>query len=221
MSPATGAGPGNYVASRQNGVSFQLLSNNNLLLGQTDDALFRVGTFLSGVNHMPFPVTVYGAKYTSMTVSSNGNIQFGVCCSGGTSAYTNQPLPTSTFSNRTLAVFWDDLYFVPDDMSHFFREGIFTRTSGKAPHRTYLISWQGHAYNNEAYFALAQVKFTEGSQTIRFIYGVSDQQGSFLPSETIGVQGPGGSAAPFTQIAYNPTSPATVQGRQYTFQHVG
>jgi hypothetical protein len=201
-------------------VSFQLLSTNNLLLGSTDDALFRVKTTLSGVNHMPFPVIVYGTKYTSMTISSNGNIQFGVCCSGGTAAFTNQPLPTSTFSKSALAVFWDDLYFTPDDTSHFFKEGIFTKTSGRAPHRTFLISWQGHAYNNEAYFALAQVKFTEGSQTIRFIYGVSDLQGSFSPSETIGVQGPGGSLAPSTQIAYNPTSPATVQGRQYTFQHV-
>jgi hypothetical protein len=198
-----------------------LLSNNNLLLGSTDDALFRIKTTLGGVNHMPFPVKIYNTKYTSMTISSNGNIQFGVCCTGGTTAYSNEALPTNTFLKPTLAVFWDDLYFTPDDTGHFFREGIFTKTSGHAPHRTFLISWQGHSYSSEAYFALAQVLFTEGSQTIKFIYGVSDLQSTFTPSETIGTQGSGGSAAPFTPVAFNPPTPATVQGRQYTFQHVG
>jgi hypothetical protein len=218
--PAQAAGPGTYVVSRQDGVPFPLLTSNNLLLGSTDDALFRLTTHLSGANHMPFPITVYGNKFTTMTVSSNGNVQFGVCCTGGTTAYSNTSLPSSTFGKSTLAVFWDDLYFTPDDTGHFFREGIFTKTSGTAPHRTFVISWQGHAYNSESYFALAQVKFTEGSQTIRYIYGGSDLQAAMLPSETIGLQGPGGLNAHATQVAFNPSSPATAQGRQYTFQHV-
>jgi hypothetical protein len=223
VGPATpaSAATGTYVVSRQDGVAFQLLTTRNLLLGTTDDQLFRVGTFLSGVNHMPFPVRIYGTKFTSMTISSNGNIQLGVCCSGGTAAFTNTSLPTSTFGKAALAVFWDDLFFAPDDPSHFFKEGIFTKTSGVAPHRKYLISWQGHSFSSESYFALAQVLFTEGSQTIRFRYGASDLQGAFNPSETIGVQGPGGSAAPATLVAFNPSPPAVVAGRQYTFQHVG
>lgn len=215
------AATGTYVVSRQDGVTFQLLTTRNLLLGTTDDALFRVSTSLTGVNRMPFPVVVYGSKFTKMTISSNGNIQFGVCCVGGTTAFTNQSLPTATFSKAALAVFWDDLFFAPDDPSHFFKEGIFTKISGVAPHRKYLISWQGHSFGSESYFVLAQVLFTEGSQTIRFRYGVSDLQGAFSPSETIGVQGPGGAVAPATQVAFNPSSPATVAGRQYTFQHVG
>jgi len=221
QAPPASAAVGSYVVSRQNGVTFPLLTTRNLLLGTTDDALFRVTTTLSGVNRMPFPVTVYGVKFTSMTISSNGNIQFGVCCTGGSTAFTNTPLPSGSFSKSTLSVFWDDLFFSPDDASHFFREGIFTKTSGTAPHRTYVISWQGHSFSSESYFVLAQAVFTEGSQTIKFRYGVSDAQGAFTPSETIGVQGIGGAAAPATQVAFNPSTPATAQGRQYTFQHVG
>ncbi len=219
--PASAAAPGSYVVSRQDGRAFQLLNRNNLLLGTTDDALFRVGTFLTGVNHMPFPVTVYGQKFTSMTVSSNGNIQLGVCCSGGSTVFGNDSLPTASFATSALAVFWDDLFFTPDDPSHFFHEGIFAKISGKAPHRQYVISWQGHSYSSESYFALAQVVFTEGSQTLRYVYGASDAQGTFLPSETIGTQGPGGSLATASLVAFNPSSPAVVGGRQYTFQHVG
>lgn len=218
--PAASASQGTYVVSRQDGVTFPLLTTHNLLLGTTDDALFRIATTLSGVNKMPFPVTIYGTKYSKMTISSNGNIQLGVCCAGGTTAFSNQPLPTSTFAKPALAVFWDDLFFSPDDTSHPFREGIFTKTSGTAPHRTFVISWQGHSFNSESYFVLAQAVFKEGSTTFRFRYGASDDQSGFLPSETIGVQGTGGSTAPASQVAFNPPAPgATVAGRQYTFQH--
>jgi hypothetical protein len=212
---------GTYITSRQDGVTFSLLARHNLLLGSADDQLFRVGTTLSGANKMPFPVTIYGTKYSKMTISTNGNIQLGVCCTDGTAAFTNAPLPTSVFPKPALAVFWDDLFFNPDDTNDFFKEGIFTETSGNAPHRTFIISWQGHAFSNESYFVLAQAVFTEGSTTFRFRYGSRDNQSSLAPSETIGVQGTGGSSAVATQVASNPAAPgATVAGRQYTFQHV-
>jgi hypothetical protein len=219
-SPAAAA-QGSYSVTQQDGVGFPLLSTRNLVptTGSTDDVLFRLGTTRTGAAHMPFSVRVYGTLYRQMTVSSNGNIQFGVCCTGGNAEYVNGALPTSTFSKPMLAVFWDDLYFTPSDTSHFFGEGIFTKVSGRSPNRKFIISWQGHAYSDESYFVLAQAVFTEGSQTIKFRYGASDQQGLNNPSETIGTQGTGGVIAPATQVAFNPPFPATALGRQYTFTH--
>jgi hypothetical protein len=219
VAPAALAVQGSYSVTQQDGVAFPLFSSNNLLTTTADDSLLRLGTTMSGAARMPFPVTIYGTSYSKMTVSTNGNVQFGVCCTGGTNEWTNAALPTSTFAHPVLAVFWDDLYFVPGDTSHFYSEGIFTKVSGVAPHRRFTISWQGHSFSSESYAALAQVVFTQGSPTIRFRYGASDLQSSFSPSETIGVQGNGGSIAPATQVAFNPPFAATVQGRQYTFTH--
>jgi hypothetical protein len=216
-----GAAQGHYAVSQQSGVAFPLLTSRNLVTSPTDDGLFRVATFMSGINKMPFNVTVYGTTYSSMTISSNGNIQLGVCCSGGSTVYSNTALPSGAFANRTLSVFWDDLNFNPADTGHFFDEGIFTKITGTAPHRSYIVSWQGHSYNSESYTALAQAVFTEGSQTIKYRYGARDNQAAGVPSETIGLQGQGGTSAPSTQVAFNPPPPGVVvAGRQFTFTHL-
>jgi hypothetical protein len=214
------AAQGSYSVTQQDGIGFPLLSTRNLVTTPTaDDVLYRVGTTMSGAAHMPFSVKAYNTSYSKLTISSNGNVQFGVCCSGGNAVFTNAALPAADFPKPAFAVFWDDLYYVPGDTGHFFREGIFTKVSGSAPHRRFVISWQGHSFNSEAYFVLAQVVFNEGSQTVQFRYGASDLQGTFNPSETIGVQGTGGVAAPSTQVAFNPPFAATSLGRQYTFTH--
>jgi hypothetical protein len=211
--------PGYYTFSTQSGASFTLLSGNNHLIipatGDTDDALFTLSTSASGAFKLPFKLNVYGNPYAQVRVSSNGNMQFGVG-SGGSTAYSNESLPTSDFAGPTLMPFWDDLYMEPSDTSHFFREGIYTLTKGTKPHRTFVISWQGHAYTSESYFALAQAVFTEGSSTIRFRYGAPDNQTGFAPSETIGAQANG----TWTQIAYDPPPPGLVtSGTQFTLIH--
>ena len=215
---ATASIPGYYTITTQNGTTFGLLtgSNHNLISSVTDDTLTTLSTSASGAARLPFRLPAYGSTYSKVEVSSNGNLSFGP--TGGSTAFTNQPLPTTDFSAPTMMPFWDDLYFDPADTSHFFQEGIFTKKSGTAPHRVFTISWQGHAYNNEAYVVLAQVIFHEGSQTVRYRYGAPDNQGSFAPSETIGVQL--GGSTHFRQIAYNPPPPGVVvAGRQFTLTH--
>lgn len=212
--------PGSYTFTTQHGVTFTLLSGNKHLIipatGDTDDALFTLSTSMSGAFKLPFKLNVYGNPYPLVRVSSNGNLQFGVGGSGGSAAFSNDPLPSADFAGPTLMPFWDDLYMVPSDTSHFFREGIYTKTSGIKPHRTFIISWQGHAFSSESYFVLAQAVFKEGSSTIRFRYGAPDNQTGFAPSETIGAQANG----TWTQIAFDPPSPGLVPtGTQFTLVH--
>ena len=218
--PSASAGiPGSYTFTAKSGVTFTLLSGNKHLIipatGTTDDALFTMSTSMPGAFKLPFKLNVYGNPYSHVRVSSNGNMQFGIG-NGGSAAFSNDPLPSADFAGPTLMPFWDDLYMVPSDTSHFFREGIFTQTSGTKPHRTFIISWQGHAYSSESYFILAQVVFKEGSSTIRFRYGAPDNQTGFAPSETIGAQANGTE----TQIAFDPPPPGLVPtGTQFTLIH--
>ena len=216
---ASAAIPGSYTFTTFQGVPYKLLSgSSNLIIpatGATDDALFTLSRARGNQFHLPFRLNVYGTSYGQVRVSSNGNLQFGVG-TGGSAAFTNDPLPSADFSGPTLMPFWDDLFMVPSDTSHVFREGIFTLTSGTAPHRKFYISWQGHAFNNESYLVLAEAIFTEGSSTIRFRYGTDDCQGTFLPSETIGAQRTGN----WTQIVFDPPCSGLVSaGTQFTLVH--
>jgi hypothetical protein len=114
--------------------------------------------------------------------------------------------------------FWDDLYIDPADTSLPFQQGIFTKTTGEAPHRVFTISWQGRKFGNATYAVLAQVIFHERSQNVQYRYGAPDNQGTTAPSETIGIQLSGPSH--FRQIAFDPPPPGAVQaGTQFTLTH--
>jgi hypothetical protein len=222
--PAGAATPGNYTYSQQGGVSFPLYTTGLIIpfSGTTDDTTTLLSTTSAKPFKLPFKLLVYGHSYSSVEVSSNGNLQF-----GGTNdtAFSNNALPDSQFStggaNATLFPFWDDLYFVPSDTSHFFNEGIYTHKSGTAPHRQFVISWQGHAYNNESYFVLAQAVFKEGSSTIKFRYGARDNQTAGAPSETIGAQFISPTiTSDFLQIAFDPPAPGMVApGTEFILTH--
>ncbi len=56
--------------------------------------------------NLPFAFSFYGISYTSLKISSNGNIHFGAA----NASYFNQPLPYSSGPLAMIAPFWDDLY---------------------------------------------------------------------------------------------------------------
>lgn len=210
--------PGFYSITMQSGKTFHLVSgaNHNLINSPTDDALITLSQSASGAAHLPFKLPAYGVRYSTVQVNSNGTLTFG--STGATPAFGNQPLPTTDFTAPTMFPFWDDLFFDPADTSLPYQQGIFTRTTGEAPHRTFTISWQGHAFGNPAYAVLAQVIFHQGSQNVQYRYGARDNQGTSAPSETIGIQL--GGPSHFRQIAFNPPPPGVVQpGTQFTLTH--
>ena len=216
---------GQYSFTTKQGVTFQVLSTGLLTSASdtTDFGLFTISTTSTGAAHLPFPVTVYNAKYTSMVVSADGNIEMGTT---GTEAFTNQVLPTPDFQSAALCVYWDDLWYDPSNTSNGAPQGIYTQVSGTKPHRTFIISFQGTIWpGNTTYQTLAQVVFKEGSLTIRYRYGAPDDQSATLgvngsASETIGTQGPGGRHGHSTTVTVNPGSPGAIQaGEQITFTH--
>ncbi|MFO0830536.1 MAG: proprotein convertase P-domain-containing protein [Phycisphaerales bacterium] len=82
---------------------------------------------------LPFTFTHLGNAYTSVDVSSNGNLQF----SNPSTAYVNAAIPNTGVPNDMLAPLWDDLYPVGAGDIYFLDDST-------ANHRV-VISWQGVA----------------------------------------------------------------------------
>lgn len=209
--PASAVGPGSYTIASTTGAAFVQLSSGNLVSGISDDDLFLLSTTGSGLHRLPFALHLYNQSYTNAVVSSNGNIQPGV--TSGNNVYTNDCLPTNAFSGRpSVLPFWDDLYFDSSDTSHGFTEGVFVRTSGAAPHRKFLVSWQGHLFSDAGSQVMAQVTFTEGSQNLTYVYGRSGGG-----SATVGIQSKQQLSS--TQYTCNAGGTPLVSGQKLTLTH--
>jgi hypothetical protein len=210
---------GHYSFAASGGASFQFLTSGNLVSGTADDVIFHLSTTASGIHRLPFALHLYNQTYTNLAVSTNGNVQPGTTT--GNSTFSNDCLPTSQFGRPLVAPFWDDLFFDSNDTSHGFMEGVFVRTSGTAPHRKFLISWQGHFFSASSSLVLAQVLFTEGSQNVQFVYGLNGsttnpQSGG--SSATIGIQSK--QQLSFTQWSCNQAN-AVFSGLKLTAVHSG
>jgi len=208
--------PGHYSISATGGATFQFFSANNLVSGTADDVIYYLSTTGSGLTRLPFPIRAYNHGYQKMGISTNGNVQLGASPTvPGSTAFTNDCLPTSSFSKTAIMPFWDDLFFDSNDTSHGFMEGVFLKTNGSAPHRTFIVSWQGHRFNDAGGLVLAQAIFREGSQTITFVYGLNGGA-----SATVGVQFANqGSSTQWTCNSGSGTS--VTSGMRLTFLHAG
>jgi len=136
---------------------------------------------------LPFAAGFYGASFSSLNASSNGNLQF----SSSSSAYLNACLPTSGFNNAVLA-FWDDL------LTSGAGAGIFTATVGSAPNRTFVVEYRNIDLFGGGNAGTWEVLFYEGQSRITVNYQTMVNPGS---SATAGIQKDTGSQ--FLQYACN------------------
>jgi hypothetical protein len=179
---ASAAGPGFYALTGGK-AAFQVLSSGNLAPAATEDAAFGLSTTGSGLNRLPFPLHAYNQVYKFAVVGTNGFVELGVTVEDGAAAPQNDcPLPSPQFGHPALMPYWDALFFGGPGAGHSFPDGVFVQTSGAAPHRTLVISWQGASRETGAP-VLAQVVFSEGAQNFSFRYGAPGGL-----SATIGVQ---------------------------------
>lgn len=179
---ASAATPGFYFLGPETPGAFQVLHTGNLVHGRADDALFGLSTSGGGPTRLPFALHLYDRTYRTAVVSSNGTVQLGVTPRQASSSAANDCLPVRTFGPAVLP-YWDDLFFAGGRTVAGAPDGIFLRTSGAAPHRTFLVSWQGQEKSPGTPAVLAQVLFREGSPTITFGYGTFGGA-----SATVGVQ---------------------------------
>jgi hypothetical protein len=146
---------------------------------------------------LPFPVSLYGASFTTANASSNGNLQF----NSNSIDFGNANLPAAGF-NASIFPFWDDMRTDPAGL------GIFSGVTGTAPNRRFNLEWRTSSFSSTTATTNFQVQFTEGSPDFELIYGATASPGAF--SGTIGVQQTGGTRA--TQVvgpAAAPPAPNT------------
>ncbi|MCX8073597.1 MAG: hypothetical protein N3C12_14295, partial [Candidatus Binatia bacterium] len=141
---------------------------------------------------LPFSVTIEGATYNSLVISTNGWIEFGSNTSGSADA-ANECLPTGKHTNPFLAVYWDDMQTVGGAIRY--------GTVGSAPNRTFIVDFQMETApggsNNDVY---VQVQIHELSSLISVRYWTAEYTANGQAA-TIGFQGAGGSSA----VAYSLT----------------
>ena len=182
------------------GIAFSLIGSGQAL-GATGDYAVSLGTssIVPGTvdtgNHcddcvvtvgLPFPYALYETSFTSVHVSSNGNLQFG----SFNSAFANTCLPTASM-DYLISPHWDDLRTDGTGL------GVFTSVSGTAPHRIFNIEWRAFYLGTTTALDF-EVRLHEGTATFDFVYGAVPQQGG---SATTGVQHSTGDH--FTQTSCN------------------
>lgn len=173
LTVTSSAGTGPFPFQLQTGGGDYIVTvGSDGLLGGTNDIGNRGDDVVTTIP-LPFPVTLYDSSFSGVTLSSNGNAQF----SGGSSAFSNECLPTATLSNTILA-HWDDLR---TDGSG---SGIFTRVVGSAPNRTFVIEWRT-IYFSGGGNANFELRLHEGSSAFEIVHARIDQAGA---SATVGVQ---------------------------------
>ncbi|HET9103717.1 MAG TPA: hypothetical protein VFN55_10225 [Solirubrobacteraceae bacterium] len=154
---------------------------------------------------LPFPVTFDGVTHTSAYASTNGNLQFVDDSGSANSDYSNSCLPASDILNM-VAPYWDDL-----DSSTSIDPGlgIYTVTTGSAPHRTFAIEWRTASHNDTTKRFDFEILLHEDSPTISFVYGAMGESGD---SATVGLQGEQNPA--YDLVAGCDTAGAVVPGEQ-------
>jgi hypothetical protein len=169
---------------------------SNLLALTGDDAQLAVT--------LPFPVPLYGALYTSATVTTNGSMAF----AGASATQTNVAIPSTGVPNGALYPMWDDLFV---DAS----AGVYTGVVGTAPNRTFVVEWR----NVRSFFDTAQrLSFTaEISENGSVVYRYKDVAGSSFEagsSATIGLENATGTDA----FQYSLNTPVLTDGMAISFR---
>ncbi len=143
---------------------------------------------------LPFSFTFAGTSYSSVKISSNGNIHFGTA----SNAYNNVPIPRTTNPNALIAALWDDL-------NPSVGGAIYTAVSGTAPNRTFVIEWRNvPRYGAGTNGATFEIQLDETTNQVWLLYQDTDFGNTSYnagASATSGVENAAGSAG--NQYSYN------------------
>lgn len=191
-----GLAGGNYTFGTP-GTGATIPPGGTLVAGSSaDDAVVTVT--------LPFATAIYDqniASGSTITVSTNGNVQF--IASGGSTAFGNTALPAAAFGPTVpvLMPFWDDLDLRTTG------GGIYTQTIGTAPNRQFVIEWRGRHFSEtngpqSVNFAVILNEGSSGAFEYRYVETGSAAAIANGASATVGVQ-KANAGTDFTQSSFN------------------
>ncbi|WP_277350910.1 S8 family serine peptidase [Streptomyces chilikensis] len=123
-----------------------------------DTPLALTGDDAAAAVTLPFSFPLYGTRYGSGHLNTNGVLTFG----GSSTAYSNVALPAAAAPNAALYPFWDDLAVTATGSVH-------TKSYGEAPNRKFLVEWRDVAPRGTTTYFSFSVELTEsGDITYRY-----------------------------------------------------
>jgi hypothetical protein len=142
-----------------------------------------------------FSVSLEGASYSTVAISTNGWVELGGNTSGNSDS-ANGCLPVSNHTNPLIAVYWDDM----QTQGNAIRYG----TIGTSPNRVFVVDWQMDVVAQGGSDIInAQLQIHEGSNLIHVRYRDGGNSNANGQAATIGFQGAGGSSASAYPITCN------------------
>ncbi len=158
---------------------------------QGDTPLGLTGDDVATSVPLPFSFWFYGQTYNTAFVTSNGNLNF----LAANTAFTNTAIPSTAAPNAAIYPFWDDMNVISGTGS------MWTRTTGAAPNRSFLIEWRNVNFFNTSLQVDVEVQLNEdGSIVTRYRNIGADprEQGN---SATVGIENAAGTIA--LQYSFN------------------
>ena len=123
---------------------------------------------------LPFSFDYFGVSTSSITVSVNGLVIMGGFNYANTA--NNQSIPETASPNGFVAVWWDDLHFIENNMRH--PASMSYEVQGTAPNRTFVVQWKNmrHFQHNNMAFRRwnFQLAIDEDSSEIHLRYGETE-----------------------------------------------
>ncbi|MQY14589.1 hypothetical protein SRB5_47570 [Streptomyces sp. RB5] len=133
---------------------------------------------------LPFSFPFYGGSYAKAFVSTNGVVSFGA----SSTAFSNVAIPAAAAPNAALYPFWDDQKITAP-------ANVYTKVTGQAPNRKFLIEWRDITpLSNTVPFSYSAEISETGAVTYRYkdVPASDRHKGN---SATIGVENATGTVA--------------------------
>ncbi|HEY3182617.1 MAG TPA: S8 family serine peptidase [Gaiellaceae bacterium] len=163
------------------------------------------GDDVQAVVNLPFAFSFYGHAVTQAKVGSNGIIGFADDVGG---AYNNLDLPHPSAPNGFLAPFWDDL-------NPSAGGSIWTRTTGTAPDRRFVVEWHGVVHYPQTGNATFEAILEEGTNDVVYQWqdvNFGDAAKDYGAVASIGAENLDASVG--EQFSYNTPSLQAYEGRK-------
>jgi subtilisin family serine protease len=170
---------------------------------QGTTAVPLTGDDVSATVALPFTFPFYGASYSQAFVSTNGNLNF----LAPDTSFSNATIPSAATPNAAVYPFWDDLLL---DAS----SGVFTRTAGTAPNRSFLVEWRNAGFFSGVGRIDAEAELYENGQVALRYRNLDPASSAELGgSATVGIEDAAGAVA----LQYSSDTPSLSDAQSIRF----
>ena len=158
---------------------------------QGDTPLALTGDDAATSVPLPFPFFFYGQTYDTAFVTTNGNLNF----LAANTTFSNTAIPSTATPNAAIYPMWDDLNVVSGTGS------MWTRTTGTAPNRSFLVEWRNVDFFNTTLRVDLEAQLNEDGTIVTRYRNIDTDPREQGNSATVGIENAAGTIA--LQYSFN------------------